>query len=349
MLRIPQLAVALVGVFLLAPTSLGASVPAQLDHRDVLVERGAPAPGGLAATLRRKAAALRLAGVPTKFVILRGAHPRRAIPYSATLRKQHRRRTGEDANVIIMWPLTGMVAFDARVPDPEEEAAWLSNRSRIARSMAAGLTSLAQRLASDDPISGGSQPRRGPLEVLGPQGSITARPCVKGDLDEGCRGSASDLVFSQLPFEATLRVTVTATCLQGAGPYRVGVAPPSGFTTAIGSDDPDPVVCAGPGPGTASYSEQRVFEYAKDLYPGPRGANATWNLLVNDQPVADSSLQILKRDYEGASTRIISERNRDEFFNTCLDGKHRLWSAGGVLHCSDYTDASAMITMRTGP
>lgn len=345
-LRITLLGVVLIGILAVAPAGLGASVAAGLDQRDVLVERTAPTPKGLTAALRSRAAALRAAGVPTKFVILGGTHPRRAIPYSATLRTQHRRRTGEDANVIIMWPATGMVAFDARVPDPDEEAAWLSNRSKIARSIAAGLSSLAQRLADDDPISGGSQPRRGPVETLGPQGSVTARPCVKSDLDEGCRGSASDLAFSLMPFEATLRVTVTASCLPGAGPYQVGVLPPPGFTMAIGSSDPEPV-CAGAGPGT-SYSEQRVVEYTKDLSPSPRGANAPWSLLINGQQVAASSLQILKRDYEPASTRTISERDRDEFFNVCLDGKHRLWSSGGVLHCSDYTDASAMITVRTG-
>lgn len=105
-----------------AAPALGASPAARINRADVVVERGAAAPRGLARLLAPHGRALRAAGVPTKFLVLR-ALPRRPIAYTAALRAQHRRRTGEDANVVIAWPRAGFVAFDARVPDPEEEAA----------------------------------------------------------------------------------------------------------------------------------------------------------------------------------------------------------------------------------
>lgn len=333
----------------LTSSAVAVTPAARIATSDVFIERGSGAPPALGKALAARAKALRAFGVPTKFVVLK-VQPRRPIPYSAKLRAQHRKGTSEDANVIVYWPRTGFVAFDARVSDTDESAAFDAALNTLSKSVTKGLINLAQRLALDDAITGGSQPPRGPISITGPQGPITATPCIIGllSVDERCARQVSDVAVDVGGVEITLRVRVSVTCVPGAGSYQVRIAPPSGFEEPIFPENPDPAVCAGAGPGTgAPYLEELVFESTRSYGPGPRGANATWKLLVNEQVVAESSLQILRRGYLPAVTRTISDRNRDDFFNICLDGEHRVYSAGGTLYCTDFEEASSNVVIRT--
>lgn len=306
-----------------------------------------------------QARALRAAGVPTKFLALR-ALPRRPIAYASVLRAQHRRRTGEDANVVISWPRTGFVAFDARVPAPEEDAAWQASRRRLARSLGSGMAFLARWLADEDRVTGGSQPTQGPVTVAGPQGPVSARACFFDDIvvtDTPCKSAVSEVAVTT-GFDLRMRVTVSASCVSGAGPYEVSVFFPRGFSDLVETEG-GPVVCTGnPPPDAPSYIEERRFETLGTINPGPRSYNAPWQLSVFARaltlgesafPVAEgeSSLQILRRDYSPASSRTITERNRDDFFNVCLDGHHTVRSLGGVLYCVDYLSAFSDVSVRS--
>lgn len=336
-----RLVICLLALLGVAPLAAAANPAAQLVNSDVYVQPGSKAPRGAAAALASKARTLRARGVPTKFAMLR-VLPTRPIAYSAALRTQLRRRIGEDPNVVIYWPRSSYVAFDARVPDAEESDAF--DAIRRMRSPVKMMTTLADRLAAEDAVSGGTQPARGPLTVGGPQGPITATPCVGGALlddPDKCGRTTSDLVFPTSPLDLVLEVRIAASCQPGAGSYQVAVVAPPGFDDSFNLVSP--VVC-----GSTAVSEERVFEFHASLGPARRGVNAAWDLVVNGVSAGQSALQIRRFHYLPASSRLITERSRDDFFNICLDGDHNVRSSGGTLYCFDFLESSGEVRVSTG-